>query len=354
MNTDLGFRLDHLAVMRLNLPASRYSKPEQLSAFNRQLIDRIRRLPGVRSAALTTALPMRSVQESSFELPGKTLKPGEQPTADWSLTTDDYFRTLGLPILKGRSFTRAESMSNAPQVAVVNRAFALLYWPNEDPIDKEIRFGDPKHTMKVIGVVGNERQMGPDQGQHPEFYIPSDEMRDLYAVVRTSSDPRAVLPALQEQVLRIDKSQPVELRTEEDALHEWVAPRRFNMTVLVAFGIAALVLASIGLYGVLAYSVSLRTRELGVRMALGAEPRRLAAGVVKDGLLMGVIGIAIGVCCALALTRFMQTVVFGVSTNDPITFVATPVLLLAIAVLASYIPAVRAARIDPVAALRNE
>ncbi|MBV9269326.1 MAG: FtsX-like permease family protein [Acidobacteriaceae bacterium] len=294
------------------------------------------------------------MQESSFGLPGKTFKPGQKPTSDWAMTSDGYFKTIGLPLLKGRAFTRDEALSDIPQVAVVNRAFVRLYWPAEDPIGKEIRFGDPERSMKVIGVVGNEHQMGPDQPEHPEFYIPGHEMRDLYVVVRTAADPASVLLTLKQPVWSIDKDQAVDVATEEDALRDWAAPRRFNMTVLAAFGVAALLLAAVGLFSVLAYSVTLRTREIGVRVALGAEPRKVASRIVREGFLMTATGIVLGACCALALTRFMQTVVFGVSTFDPVTFIGAALLLAAVSLLASYIPAMRAARIDPVDALRQE
>jgi putative ABC transport system permease protein len=212
-----------------------------------------------------------------------------------------------------------------------------------------------KTKYRVIGIVGNEHQMGPDSEQHAEFYLPSDQLRSMILVARTVRDPLTMASAVKQQVWNIDKDQPVsEVGTEEGALREWVAPRRFNMTILLKFAGIALVLATVGLYSVLAYSVMLRTREIGIRIALGAEPGAVTVLIVRQGAAMALIGIAIGLCGAFALTRFMQSLIFGVNPVDPPTFVAVSLLLIAVSVVASYIPALRAARIDPIEALRVE
>ena len=355
MGTDLGFKRDHLLVMHLSLPPAKYATPAQLVSFNDRLLQAARTVSGVQSAALTTALPMRSVQESSFDLPGRTPKPGQVFTSDWAMTSDRYFETMGEKVLQGRTFTSEEAASQDLAVAVVNQSFAHMYWPGEDPLEKVFQFGPRKLTYRVIGVVGDEHQLGPDSERHSEFYLPGTEIREVYVVARTKGDPMTFAAALKQQVWNIDKEQAVtDVQTEEGALTEWTAPRRFNMTVLIGFGGMAILLAAVGLYDVLAYSVTLRRREIGIRIAIGAEPSRVARDVLGQGLKITVLGIAIGLLFAVAVTRFMQSLLFGVTATDPVTFLVVSLLLAMIALLASYVPAIRAARIDPIEALREE
>jgi putative ABC transport system permease protein len=358
MNTDLGFRPDHLLVMRVELPESKYKAPEMAASFNRRLLDAVRAIPGVQNAALTSALPMKTVNQSSFEFPGVTYKPGAGPVANWARSSDGYFETLGLRVLRGRTFTREEAMSSDPRVAVVNDAFARSFFPNETAPRKIIVFDNEagkKTNYRIIGVVANERQMGPDNEQSPQFYLPGSHLRSIILFARTLGDPLNMAPAIKQQVWNIEKDQPIsDVVTADTMLRNWTAPRRFNMVILLSFAAIALGLAAVGLYSVLAYSVTLRTREIGIRMALGAEPGRVAIFILKQGLGMALIGIASGLCGALALTRFMQSLIFGVSPTDVPTFAAVAVLLVLISALASYVPAARAARVDPIQALRAE
>jgi putative ABC transport system permease protein len=362
LSTDLGFRRDHLLVMRVTLPETRYSKAEQVATFNHRLIESLRQVPGVQAAALTNALPMKSVNQSSFEIPGKTFKAGAMPVSDWARMTDGYFETLQMKLIRGRTFTRQEAVAAEPNVAVVNQAFASKYFAHEDPIDKVFLFanekgGDKDGTTKyrIVGEVNDEHQMGPDTRQHAEVYLPGDHLQSILLVARTTGDPLSMASTVKQQIWNIDKQQPVtEVGTEESALSEWLAPRRFNMSILLYFAALALLLSAVGLYSVLAYLVTLRTREIGIRMALGAEAREVAALVVKQGLRITLIGIVIGLAGAFALTRFMASLIYGISTTDVLTFVFVPVILIAISVAASYLPAFRAARIDPIEALRTE
>ena len=358
MSTDLGFKIDHLLIMRISLPDAKYVKPEQVAQFNDQLIESVRKVLGIQAASLTTALPMKSVSEASFEIPGKTFKPGTLPVSDWARISDGYFETLRMKLVKGRTFSRQEASSDKPDVVIVNQAFTRAYFPREDPIGKIIVFGDENErntNYRIIGTVADEHQMGPDNQQHAEFYLPSHRLRSMILVARTAGDPLAMAGAVKQQVWSIDKEQPVsEVGTEEEALREWSAPRRFNATILLNFAGIALVLASLGLYSVLAYSVTLRTREIGIRMALGAAPGSVTALVLRQGAGMALVGITIGICAALGVTRFMQSLIFGVSAVDVTTFVAVSLLLLAISAAASYLPAVRAAKVDPIEALRAE
>jgi putative ABC transport system permease protein len=358
MNTDLGFRADHLLVMRVSLPKDRYNTPAKLAAFNNRLIESVRNVTGVRSAAVTTALPMKALSQSSFEIPGRPRDRNKLPVTDWARVSDGYFETLKMRLIHGRTFTREEAVSEDPSVAVVNQAFANKFFPNWDALGKEVTFGNERGTnttYRIVGVVANERQMGPDHEQGAELYMPGQHLADFLLVARTTGDPLKFASAVKQQVWNIDKDQPVkEAMSEEEALHEWSAPRRFNLIVLVAFAVIALALAAMGLYSVLAYTVVLRTREIGIRVAIGAEPKHVARYVLRNGLALALTGIGIGLIAAVALTRYMSSLIFGVSAFDPLTFTGVACLLIVVAALASYIPAIRAAKIDPIEALRVE
>ncbi len=358
MNTDLGFRIDHLLVMRIALPKNIYNTAPKIAAFDNRLIESARGVSGVRSAALTTALPMKSVSQASFEIPGRAHDRNKIPVTDWARVSDRYFETLKMRLIEGRTFTRQEAVSVDPNVAVVNQAFANKFFPNSNPLGKQVTFGNEhgtNTTYRIVGLVANEHQMGPDNEQGAELYLPGQHLDDFLLVARTTGDPLKLANAVKQQVWNIDKDQPVkEVMTEEAALREWSAPRRFNLFVLLAFGIIALALAAMGLYSVLAYTVTLRTREIGIRVALGAEPRAVARYIMRGGLTLSLAGIGIGMGAAFALTRYMSSLIFGVSAFDPLAFIAVACLLIVIAATASYLPAIRAARIDPVEALRSE
>lgn len=358
MNTDLGFRVDHLLVMRLTLPEFAYGSPEKIAAFDNRLIESVRAVSGVKAAALTTALPMKSVSQSSFEIPEHPRPKDKMPVTDWARVTDGYFETLRMRVLAGRTFTREEAVSADPHVAVANLAFVKAFFPGEDPLGKVALFPNEKGTnttFRIIGVVANEHQMGPDNEQGLELYLPGQHLNNFLLIAQTEGDPLRLANSIKQRVWNIDKNQPVaEVMTEEDALREWSAPRRFNLAILLTFAAIAVLLSALGLYSVLAYTVSLRTREIGIRMAIGAEPKTVAGYFVRGGLILTLFGIVAGVAAALALTRFMSSLIYGVSAFDPLTFVVVIGLLIVIAMAASYVPAARAARIDPMEALRVE
>jgi putative ABC transport system permease protein len=358
MSLDLGFRPDHLLTMSISLPDSRYKNPEQIESFNNRLLERVQHLPGVLSASLSTALPMRSISESSYQLPGKPVDPQRPTLTDWSRITDGYLRTIGLRLLRGRDLTRDDVAAAKPNVALVNSAFARANWPNQNTLGKIFMFAGQhgkQVNFTVVGIVSDEHQFGPDSTPHTEIYLPSNQMRTMSLAVRTASDPLAFANAVKQQVWAIDKDEPVsEVDSMDGIFYKWIAPRRFNMTVLVNFAAIALLLAAVGLYSVLAYSVTLRTREIGIRVALGAEPKDVAGFVMRQGAVLALIGIVAGLVGAFALTRFMQSILFGVSPFDPATFACGCTLLLAIALAASYFPARRAARLDPIEALRAD
>jgi putative ABC transport system permease protein len=347
---DPGFRPDHLLKARISLPRTKYARPEQLVAFGDTLLAAVRNLPGVRSATLANGVPMQELSIGSYELEGVPSRPGELRTAALAQAREGYFETLGIRVLRGRVFTRRDMESANPTLIVVNETFARQSWPNQDPIGKVVL-----QRGSVIGVVADVRQMGPDAAVRPHLYMPEARLQAPMLLVRTAGEPMALAPAVEKLVWNIDREQPVwSVGTMDTVLHDWTSGRRFNMSVLLAFAALALVLAAVGLYGVLAYSVSLRTREIGIRVALGAEPRRIARLVVGQGFLLTLAGVGAGLVAAFALTRLMTSLIYGVTATDPVTFAGVALALVVVSLAASYLPARRAARVAPMEALRVE
>jgi putative ABC transport system permease protein len=357
MNVDAGFRPDHLLTMGIVLPPYQYKNAQQAQAFDDQLLARVQQLPGVQAASLSTGLPMRRFSESNYSFPGVAVDPNNLKVTAFVRATDQHVQALGLHLLEGRNFTRAD-VTDHPTIAIVNRAFARANWPHQDALGKVIVFsGDGRDyaNYKIVGIVSNAHQLGPDADSHTEVYIPDHQMQSMSLLVRTAGDPLAMANAVKQQIWALDKDQPVlDVDSMENMLSEWVAPRRFTMTIMLAFGAIALLSAAVGLYSVLAYAVTLRTREIGVRVALGAEPKRVAALVLRQGIGLTILGVLLGLGGAFALTRFMQSLIFSISAFDATTFILVSGLLGAIAMLASYLPARRASLINPMEALRAE
>jgi putative ABC transport system permease protein len=358
LNVDPGFRPDHLLTMGLVLPPYQYQNPQQIGAFNDQLLARVQHLPGVQAASLSTGLPMRRFSESNYTFPGVAIDPNHLRITAWTRVTDQNVQAMGLHLLQGRNLTRADVETAKPSVTIVNEAFARSNWPNQNALGKVIVFsGDGRENLnyKIVGVVSNAHQMGPDSESRIEVYIPDHQMQTMSLLVRIAGDPLAMANSVKQQVWALDKDQPVlDVDSMENMLSEWVAPRRFTMTIMLAFGVIALLSAAVGLYSVLAYAVTLRTREIGVRVALGAEPKRVAAMILSEGVSMAVVGIVLGLAGAFALTRFMQSLIFGISAFDATTFILVSALLTVIAMIASYLPARRASLVNPTEALRAE
>ncbi len=360
LQTDAGF--EPTGVLALDVPLSRttYTKPEQRSAAFEQLIARMKTLPGVRDVSVVSNVPLTDFDvELSFQVEGREpYKPGEEAAADFTVAGNDYFRTMNIALQRGRVFT-AQDTANSPQVMVVSEAFVKRYFANEDPIGRRIIFDDNDKTAReIVGVVKDIRRNGLDTDVQPEMYVShiQNPERRLNLVIRTEAEDASQLtPAARAEVKAFDPNQIIwRVQTLEELLGTSVAPRRFNMLLLGIFASVALVLAAVGLYGVMSYSVSWRTHEIGIRMALGAKRGDVLRLVVRQGMKMTIIGLVIGLIGAFALTRLLIGLLYGVSPTDPLTFTGVSIVLLVVALLACLIPARRATRVDPIVALRTE
>ena len=360
LRTDAGF--DPQGVLAMDIPLDRriYSKPEQQSAAFQQLIGRMKSLPGVRDVSVVSNVPLTDFDvELSFQIEGRApYKPGEEASADYTVIGSDYFRTMNIGLMSGRVFTDHDT-ANSPQVMVVSNAFVKLYFPNEDPIGKRIIFdGEDKTAREIVGVVADIRRNGLDVDVQPELYVShlQNPERRLNIIMRTEAqDASQLTQAARAEVKAFDPKQIIwRAQTLEELLGTSVAPRRFNMLLLGIFAGVALVLAAVGLYGVMSYSVSWRTHEIGIRMALGAKRADVLRLVVRQGMTMTLIGLALGLVGAFAMARVLAGLLYGVSPTDPLTFTGVSIVLLAVALLACLVPARRATRVDPIIALRSE
>jgi putative ABC transport system permease protein len=354
-----GFAPERVLTMDLSLTDARYPAPQQKSEFFSQVLRRVESLPGVRSAALADSLPLSPYQAFLMMslnrlLPRAALSSSTTVMMKRLTVSPGYFYTLGIPVLKGRTFTDHDD-EQALKVAVVNEALARHLWPTEDPIGKQLPlFND---NLTVVGVVGNTRHEGLSQDTEAEFYVPylQSPGNSMQLAVRTAADPDSMVSAVRAQVRDVDPDQPLyHVATLQQVLSESLAPRRFNMLLLGIFAGIALTLATVGIYGVMAFSVTQRTHEIGIRMALGAERRNVLRLIVRQGLRLTLFGVVLGVAGAWALTSFLTTFLFGVAPRDPATFALVSLALVAVSILACYIPARWATRVDPMVALRYE
>jgi putative ABC transport system permease protein len=356
LQVDPGFASERVLTMDLSLTDARYPARQQKSEFFSQVLRRVESLPGVRSAALTDSLPLSPYQgflmmSPNHLLPRAALSSSTTAMMRMLTVSPGYFYTLGIPVFEGRTFTDHDD-EHARKVAVVNEALARHLWPTEDPIGKQL-----SHNLTVVGVVGNTRHEGLSQETESEFYVPylQSPGNSMQLAVRTAAEPDSMVSAVRAQVRDVDPNQPLyHVATLQQVLSESLAPRRFNVLLLGIFAGIALALATVGIYGVMAFSVTQRTHEIGIRMALGAQKSDVLKVVVGQGFKLVVTGVAIGIAGALALTRFLSSLLYGVKPTDPITFAAVSLILIAVALLACYIPARRATKVDPMVALRYE
>ena len=372
-----GFNTQNLLTAQIALPEMKYKEGEQRSAFFQQAMERIKSLPGVQAVGATTSLPM------SNESWGKQFSiEGRQPPAtldqveavEYRQITPDYFKATGVPLLKGRFFTDQDT-KNSPDVVIINNAVAQTFFPNEDPIGKRIWTGPPESLlsaqllppggrfprMTIVGVVGDVMSYGVTRPIEWEVYAPHVQgggnipLTKMYLSVRTTGDPLALAAAVRNEIRNIDPDQPVaDIRTMEQRLNDSLWQSRFNMLLLTIFASVAVLLAAIGIYGMISYSVTQRTSEIGIRVALGARQSDVLKVVMKQGIIVSLIGVVIGLAAALALTRVMSTLLVGVSSTDLTIFGGVTILLLLVTLVGTFIPARRATKIDPLIALRTE
>jgi putative ABC transport system permease protein len=355
---DPGFKPENAVVAGISLPRSKYKEPEQQSAFFAELTNKLSALPGVQAVGGTQSLPMADDFVLGMIVQGRPpLPPGQEQDTNYYAVTPGYFQAMGIPLLRGRLFTDFDS-KDSPHVVLINNTFAKMYFPNEDPIGKRIHVTNgPEIFREIVGIVGDVRQYGLDEKVPAETYEPAAQrpFSGMSVVIRAATDITRLGPAVRQTVLAVDKDQPVgSIRTLEDVVTDSFARQRFLLMLLGAFGVLALLLAAVGTYGVMSYTVTQRTQEVGIRMALGAQPKDVLRLVVGKGIRLGIAGVVLGLLGALAATRVLASSLFGVTATDPATFAAVALLLAGVALLASYLPARRATRVDPLVALRYE
>lgn len=352
-----GFNPQNVLSMAIDLPRSAYPQPSQRTAFYQRLLERMEKLPGVVHAAATSNLPLGKTSAYFLVLFNAEGKPAAKNFSDRFAgeftVSADYFRAMGITLIRGRPFTRMDVEGAAP-ILIINQTMARRLWPDEDPIGRRMTVASETAPREIIGVVSDIRNWGLEQEPQMEIYQPG--LSSLSAVaIRTSSDPLALVEVLRKEVRAIDKNLPLyDVMTMEQRLSKSMAQRRFMLIMLVLFAGAALVLAAIGVYGVMAFAVSQRIHEIGVRIALGAQRKDVLHLVMQKGSLLILLGVAIGLAVALVMTRVMVSLLYGVRANDAETFIAIAVLLIVVALTAAYLPARRATRIDPIKALRCE
>jgi putative ABC transport system permease protein len=361
LKVDPGFKPDNTVTMHIALLGSKYPSANQQIAFFQEVTHRIEALPGVQSVGLISSAPLSGgMYAGGFLIEGRVAtSETDNLVADRRMISPEYFNALGIPLLKGRGFTDRDDQA-ASGVVIVSESWARRFLPYEDPIDKRIKLGGRDSTrpwLSIVGIAGDVRDTALESEARPCVYIPYPQFASsgMTLVVRAAFDPKLLISGIRDEVWAIDKDQPVtDVKTMDQYLAASVSPRRFNALLFAIFAGVGLVLAAVGLYGVISYSVSQRTREIGIRMALGASHKSLLRLVVGQGVILTLIGVAIGVIASFFLTKFIATLLFGVSATDPITFIAISVLLIGVSIVASLVPARRAMKVDPMVALRYE
>jgi putative ABC transport system permease protein len=359
-HVDLGFDTSNTLTMTVHLPPARYAEPHQQLAFLDRVLEQIGSQPGVVSAGATTTVPLAgSGSKQPLTVEGQpAVAVAEQPLAQTRYVTTDYFRAMGIPLRQGRFFGE-QDRENGAQVVIISEAMARQFWPGQDPIGKRLTpsFHLQQGPREVVGVVGDVKSSVLDSAAAATMYLPYRQAPRPYMVfvARTASDPQNFIQPITKAVYAVDREQALtNVRTMEQVMTESLSGRRFNMTLLMAFAALALVLAAVGVYGVMNYSVALRKRELGIRMALGAKTVDVLRLILGQGLSLTLIGVGAGLLGAYALTRLMASLLYGVAATDLLTFATVSGLLIAVGLLASYLPARRATKVDPMIALRSE
>jgi putative ABC transport system permease protein len=352
-----GFDTSHSVTMEINLSQSKYPKREQRAAFLRQALDRIKAMAGVEFAGATHRLPLKGNSGSGLMIEGRPEPlPGQEISINYRSVSPDYFQALGAPLVRGRTFTEQEGWSEAGAI-IINQAAARRYWPDEDPLGKRVKVTHGGNWLTVVGVAGDVRESGLQTEVEPGIYLPyvHAPAPSMTLVIRTEADPLSIASGVGAQIRTVDPDQAVSnIDTLERLVTGAIAQPRFNASLFLLFAAVAMVLSVVGIYGVMAYAVEQRTREIGLRVALGAQTGDVLRLVIWQGMKLTLIGVAVGLIAAFALTRLIESLLFEVETTDPVTFAVIASLLASVALLACYIPARRATRVDPMVALRYE
>jgi putative ABC transport system permease protein len=358
LQTDAGFDAGHVLTLDIPLSRQRYDTPAKQADFFHRLIERAQTLPGIETAGVVNILPLSDLDESiSFQIAGRPpAPPGAVPEGNYTIASPGYFAALKLALRAGRLFN-AQDNAQAPPVALVSEALVRRYFAGENPIGQRLKLDSEDQPREIVGIVGDVRRAALETEARPEYYLPYEQAaeRRMNLVVRTPGDAAAMTATVRGAVKELDKDQLIwQTRTLEELRSASVASRRFNMMLLGLFAVVALLLAVLGIYGVMAYSVTRRTHEIGVRIALGAQARDVLKLIIGQGMTLAVIGVGLGLLGALAVTRTMASLLYGVSATDPAIFAGLALLLAFVAFVACYVPARRATKVDPMVALRYE
>jgi putative ABC transport system permease protein len=364
---DLGFNPDRVLTMRLSLPAARYDTSDKVVAFYRQLLERVRALPAVEHAGIVRALPLATtIGDWGLDVDGYVESPGRNAKGDWQVVSDGAFEALGTRLVRGRWFEPTDT-SASQLVAVVNETLAKTYWTDGNAVGGRIRVGSPENPwVTVIGIVADERHNGLTGIVKEKFYVPHSQshlaagvaanlIRNVFLVIRTSGNPMAVAGPARAAVRQADPNLPVaNVRPMIDVVSTALATPRLTGFLLITFAAIALALAAVGIYGVMAYTVSQRTHEIGIRLAIGAGRGQVLALILRQGLTLGIVGVLVGLAAAFGVTRLMKSLLYQVRTDDPLTFGTVAAAIIAVTLAASLMPALRAVRVNPLTALRAE
>jgi putative ABC transport system permease protein len=357
---DAGFDRTRALTFELTLPSTSYSDPDRIVSLYHAVLQRLRETPGIEWAGIGETVPMGGAGESTgLRIPDRPANDPSPPYANYTIVSPGYLRAAGTPLLRGRDFVDADTADTLP-VAIVSAAMAERFWPGQDPIGKQVGVPIRPYNMTIVGVAADVKHLSLREAANPEIYVlftqkPWPSMQTMHVVVRTKGQPAAMTTAVTNAVHRVDPGLPLAAITTLDAIAaNAVAAPRLSMVLVTGFGAAALLLACVGLYGAVSYSVSKRTSEIGIRIALGAPRSRVVALVLSESARIATAGVVIGIGLALVLLRAMAGVLYGVEPTDPATFAGLSLLLLSVVLLACYVPARRATRVDPLTAIRTD